>query len=318
MGDVFVGCHTTYAFTQAVLAKSHSDTIRMFTAPQSYVAGDACQQPLVEQHNTPVFGDPLTLILSPDLSTALAHMSLSPIIKDFSSPFSINLPVLDKYCSQPNNPPFSLIDGTTFHQKLPDCHGNHLKDTMNSDRDSNFELINSSVCHACRSLGDMSSPRGALVDAPEGRRQLGRYHYIYMHHPSVAALVRSAKGCSICNVLRNTLRRLNKPQFDKAAATVTPALTTASTSATSIADAEQSDDEVATRLAEQVKLKTSLKRLDLGDIGKGRIIIQHSSHNKLGPRGNTDIFNIRAYVLDAWSLSVYLSVFQTSCRSYPA
>lgn len=147
------------------------------------------------------------------------------------------------------------------------------------------------------------------MDKPEGRRSSpGRYLYIYMHHPSVAALARSAEGCSICTVLRHGLRSSHTTEFDQAANAVSPAPTTASTHV-------KSDDEVATCLAERVKSKNSFEELDLADIGKGRLIIQYSSHDKPGLREATGNFLIQADILNSDSLFGAFYGFQTSCRS---
>lgn len=186
---------------------------------------------------------------------------------------------------------------------------------MDKASHSSIERLGSSICQVCQGLGDLRNPRGALVEMPEGQRLDGHYHYIYMHHPSIAALVRSAKGCSICKVLCHDLRSGHATDFDQAAGVVSPALTTASKRVKSIMDAETSHDQAAAYLAEQVKSMTYFYDLDLGDIGKGRIIIQHSSHDKLGPRGTIDKLYTRVNLPNVDFLYGVLSGFQTSCRS---
>lgn len=179
---------------------------------------------------------------------------------------------------------------------------------MDNLGDSNLLRLGSSVCEVCQGLGDLRNPRGAVVDTPEGRRGFGYYLYIYMHHPSVAALLRSAEGCSICTVLCHGLRSSNAIEFSQAADALAPAPTNASTHA-------KSDDEVATCLAERVKSKNSFERSDLADIGKGRIILRHYSNDELGLRGTTGKFVIEADVLNNDSLYGVFSGFQNSCRS---
>lgn len=191
---------------------------------------------------------------------------------------------------------------------------------MDNASDSSFDLLGSSTCGVCQGFGDMSSPRGALVDIPEEQQGRGRYLYMYMHHPSVAALARSAKaGCSICKVIRYELRSLSQAEFDrKAAATVSPALTTATTLHSEwIMNTKQSDDDtlIATQLAKCAKLRDPLKILDLGNAGKGRIVIEHFACDKPGPRGTTGKFHVEVYVVNSNFLKGSLSGFQNSCRS---
>lgn len=189
---------------------------------------------------------------------------------------------------------------------------------MDNVSDSSFQRLGSSFCHVCEGFGDMQNPRGALVEAPEGRRGLGRYFYTYMHHPSVAALVRSAEaGCNICAVICYEMRFNNRARFDEAAAMLSAALTTASTHSEWIMNTRQSDDDTsaATQLAKCAESRDHLKDLDLGDAGNGRIVIEHSSHDKPGPWGTADKFTVKAYAFNVKFVYAYLSGFQTSCRS---
>lgn len=158
------------------------------------------------------------------------------------------------------------------------------------------------------------------MEQPVGRRGLGRYLYMYMHHPSVAVLVRSAEaGCSVCTVIRGVLRHIYPAEFDEAAATVSPVLATASTHPEWMMNTEQSDDDiqVATRLAECAKSRNPTEDLNLGDIGEGRIVLEHGSLDELALRGNTGQRLVKVYVLNADRLSGHLFGFKNSCRSIP-
>lgn len=189
---------------------------------------------------------------------------------------------------------------------------------MDNASDSSFDLLASLTCGVCQGFGDFRNPRGALVEQPVGRRGLGRYRYMYMHHPNVAVLVRSAEaGCSVCAVIRDGLRYFHEAEFDEAAAAVSPALATGSMHAKSKMNAKQSDDDiqVATRLAKCAKPRNPGENLDLGNIGKGRIVLEHGSLDELALRGNTGQRNIEVHVLNVNPLHFFLFGFKTSCRS---
>lgn len=276
------------------------------------MAGHACQQPLVEHYNAPSF----TVILSHTASFTYSIHRACPHICVFNyHQNSLSAcQFLTRIClSQTIILPLSPIDSGTFCQKLPGEHGSYLKNTMDNASDSSIELLGSSVCQVCQGLGDLRNPRGAFTNIPERDGFL----YRYMHHPSVPALVRSSEaGCRVCTVLRYTVSRDGETYFNGIGAS----MHRESTMNTKQSAAD--DVSLATRLAECAKSKNSsqLTELDLGNTGKGRIVIEHFPCDELGLRGTTSKFHGTVYALVddlSSALFEFFYGFQTSCRPFP-
>lgn len=136
---------------------------------------------------------------------------------------------------------------------------------------STHETVKYSTCDVCMGLVQRDSPRGYFSETAPGDRQVyGRYVYVYVHHPNIAALVASAKaGCGACEVFCHILKNKSPSSFEaeKDRRSAQPS------SETLDAWSDQDTMTEAAQLAELGKLEGFYSSTDLSPHGPGRIVI---------------------------------------------